>query len=128
MKRRVPFSALTGGAYDRVSLSRVFEAQARPAGTLLPRSALALSQGTADQLYLAVRLALCSLLLSGAEKAPLVLDDALCNFDDRRAGLALQVLLDTAQERQVLLVTCQGRERELLRKAQAPCNFPQMGI
>ena len=122
------FSALTGGAYDHVLLDRTFEAQARPAGTLQPRSTLSLSEGAADQLYLAVRLALCSLLLPQQDPIPLVLDDVLCNFDDHRMALALQVLLQLSQSQQVLLFTCHSREREWLRSKGAPCNFLQMGI
>ncbi len=122
------FSLLTGGAYDSVLLARTFEAQARPTGALQPRSTLSLSQGTADQLYLAVRLALCSLVLPEEDPIPLVLDDVLCNFDDERMALALQALLDLAQNRQILLFTCHSRERQWLSARHAPCTFLQMGI
>ena len=122
------FSALTGGAYDKVELTRTFDAAARPTGSLLPRSALALSQGTEDQLYLAVRLALCSLVLPGEDPCPLVLDDALCSFDDRRMALALDTLLGLSEERQILLFTCHHRERRWLEQQGAACNFVQMGI
>ena len=122
------FSALTAGAYDKVELTRTFDAAARPAGSLQPRSVLALSQGTADQLYLAVRLALCSLVLPEEDPCPLVLDDALCSFDDRRMALALDTLLGLAKERQILLFTCHRRERRWLEQQGAACNFVQMGI
>ena len=81
-------SALTGGRYQHLTLSRDFSAQAGP-GNALPRSALYLSAGTLDQLYLALRLAICQLTLPGI---PLVLDDALANFDDQRLDLALTFL------------------------------------
>ena len=102
---------LTGGKYDKVSLTRQFEALAEEAGGLQPRRALALSQGTADQLYLAVRLAACKLVLLQEEPCPLVLDDALANFDDSRAALALECLEELGEERQILLFTCHSRER-----------------
>ena len=76
----------------------------------MPRKALSLSKGTVDQLYLAVRLAVCQLCLPGEERAPLVLDDALVAFDDGRMKLALDCLVEVAGERQVLLFTCQSRE------------------
>ena len=101
---------LTGGKYDKVSLTRQFEALAEEAGGLQPRRALALSQGTADQLYLAVRLAACKLVLPQEEPCPLVLDDALANFDDSRAALALECLEELGGERQILLFTCHSRE------------------
>ena len=102
---------LTGGKYDKVSLTRQFEALAEEAGGLQPRRALALSQGTADQLYLAVRLAACKLVLPQEEPCPLVLDDALANFDDSRMALALECLEELGGERQILLFTCHSRER-----------------
>ena len=102
---------LTGGKYDKVSLTRQFEALAEEAGSLQPRRALALSQGTADQLYLAVRLAACRLVLPGEEPCPLVLDDALANFDDERMALALDCLSQLGKERQILLFTCHSREK-----------------
>ena len=101
---------LTGGKYDKVSLTREFEALAEERDGLLPRRALTLSRGTADQLYLAVRLAVCQLVLPGEEPCPLVLDDALANFDDERMALALETLTELGQERQILLFTCHGRE------------------
>ncbi len=122
------FSQLTGGAYDAVTLSRTFDAQARPAGTVLPRGVLSLSAGTADQLYLAARLAVCELVFPPGEPVPLVLDDALCNFDDERMSLALQTLLKLAEERQILLFTCHRRERQWLEQAGASCNFPERAL
>ena len=112
-------SALTGGRYCGVSLSRDFEAAASGADGLLPRSTLALSRGTADQVYLAVRLAVCRLCLPEDDPAPLVLDDALTAFDDARMALALDFL--AGLERQVLLFTCQKREGEYMRGREGVC-------
>ena len=106
------FARLTGGRYADLGLTRSFEATATPAGELLPRSALALSQGTAEQLYLAVRLAICNMTLGGEEKPPLLLDDAMVNFDDRRMELALDLLKELGAERQILLFSCHRREAE----------------
>lgn len=102
---------LTGGKYDKVSLTRQFEALAQETGGLQPRRAIALSQGTADQLYLAVRLAVCRLALPQEEPCPLVLDDALTNFDDSRMALALACLEELGGQRQILLFTCHSREK-----------------
>ena len=105
------FHRLTGGVYDQVSLTREFEALAAKQGDVTPRRLLTLSKGTADQLYLAVRLAVCDLVLPGADPAPLILDDALVHFDGERLALALDLLRELAQTRQILLFTCQNRER-----------------
>ena len=63
---------------------------------------------------LAVRLAVCQLCLPGEDPAPLVLDDALVTFDDRRIALALDALAELGRERQILLFTCQEREGNYL--------------
>jgi len=101
------FSKLTGGRYDSLSLSREFTALATAHGAHEGHSAAYLSAGTVDQLYLAVRLAVCRLTLPDA---PVLLDDALAAFDDERAGLALDCLKELARERQILLFTCHSRE------------------
>lgn len=59
---------------------------AEPAGDPLYRDAALLSAGTADQLYLATRLAICDLVLPADRAVPIVLDDALANFDDERCA------------------------------------------
>ena len=105
------FSALTDGRYDRVLLDRSFVVSVCETGGGSPRSLSRLSAGTQEQLYLALRLAICKLLLPDA---PLVLDDALVFFDDRRAAQALKVLKAEAKTRQILLFTCQSREKRLL--------------
>ena len=107
-------SALTGGKYNKAALTRQFQALAQETGEAAPRQDLALSGGAAQQLYLAVRLAMCELALPQAEPCPILLDDALDAFDDQRAGLALTCLLETAKTRQVLLFTCHSREKTLL--------------
>ena len=82
---------------------------------MLPRSALSLSRGTAAQLYLALRLAVCRLCLP--ERPPILLDDALVSFDDGRLAHALELLWELSGEQQLLLFTCQKREGEALRGA-----------
>ena len=99
---------LTGDKYSAVSLTRELEGFVRAGDGVLPRSALFLSRGTADQLYLAVRLAVCRLCLP--ERPPILLDDALAAFDDQRLELALELLWELSGEQQLLLFTCQKRE------------------
>ena len=105
------FTALTVGAYSGLTLAADFTGQVLPNGDLLPRQDLSLSAGTLDQLYLAVRLAVCALTYEG-ELPPLVLDDALASFDDERSALALNYLANLGS--QVLLFTCHSREAGLL--------------
>ena len=108
------FSALTGGRYGKVLLSRDLSLSAEEAGDPMSRSILQLSQGAADQLYLAVRLAICGMVLPAKKRVPLILDDALVTFDDTRLRAALDYLLAESAQRQILLFTCQNRERDYL--------------
>lgn len=101
-------SRLTGGKYRTLSLDKELDASAAEERDVLPHSALYLSKGTVDQIYLAVRLAVCDLCLPDA---PLVLDEALAAFDDVRAKRALELLQDLAQQRQILLFSCHHREK-----------------
>jgi uncharacterized protein YhaN len=78
------------------------------------RSAQWRSDGTIDQLYLALRLAVVREL---SPAAPMILDDALVRFDDTRLKAALNILSDEAENRQILLFTCQERETRLLEGA-----------
>lgn len=106
-------SKLTAGRYDSLTFTRSFEALAGMEGGT-GKSAVLLSQGTADQSYLALRLAICLLALPDTDSAPILLDDALVTFDDQRLSLALGVLHDFSLSRQVLLLTCQSREKAAL--------------
>ena len=110
----VIFSGITGGKYDSVLLDRELNAAAGEAGGELPRSAALLSQGAADQLYLSLRLAICGLVLPEEKNIPLILDDALANFDDSRAERTLDWLAREGERRQILLFTCQSREADYL--------------
>lgn len=101
-------SRLTGGKYHALSLDKELEASASGERDVLPHSALYLSKGTVDQIYLAVRLAVCDLCLPDA---PLVLDEALAAFDDVRAKRALELLQELSAQRQILLFSCHHRDK-----------------
>ncbi len=105
------FAKLTGNRYARLTLSEDFSlnTSAQEEDTL--HSALWRSDGTVDQLYLALRLAVAEEL---TPDAPMILDDALVRFDDKRLTHALDILKETAQNKQIILFTCQGREKQLL--------------
>lgn len=109
------FDGLTAGAYSGVILDKALHVSAEPAGSGVPRDAGYLSAGAADQLYLAVRLAICDLVLPGGNPVPIVLDDALASFDDARCAAALAYLRREAERRQILLFTCHSREAEYFR-------------
>lgn len=92
---------LTCGRYDGLVMDASMELSVRQSDGLL-RPLAALSRGTQDQTWLALRLAMTNLLLP--EGAPVVLDDALLTFDKEREKAAMAVLEQEA--RQVILFSC----------------------
>ena len=107
------FHELTEGRYTAAALDRSFHLTARPAGDPIDRDIQLLSAGAADQLYLSARLAICELVLPPEKSIPIILDDALTNFDDERCAAALRWLKQAAAHRQILLFTCHSREARL---------------
>ncbi len=79
-----------------------------------------LSDGTRDQLYLALRLATIERFAVHAEPLPLVLDDAFVHFDDARARAALTALADLAPRAQVLFFTHHERLVSIAEQALGP--------
>ena len=103
-------AVMTGGRYSSVTMSEDFSLRTSAGEEETLRDAIWRSDGTMDQLYLALRLAVAEEL---TPKAPLVLDDVLVRFDDKRMAAAVDLLQTMAEDRQILLFTCQGREAEI---------------
>lgn len=64
-----------------------------------------MSDGTRDQLFLALRLATIELQRDRQDPIPFVVDDILVGFDDERSKACLEVLAEFAQKTQVLVFT-----------------------
>ena len=64
-----------------------------------------MSDGTQDQLYLTLRLASLEKFSADGEPLPLLVDDALVNFDNARARAALKVLGNLGAKTQVIFFT-----------------------
>ena len=72
-----------------------------------------MSDGTCDQLYLAFRLAHLAKHMRDHGPFPVIFDDILMAFDDRRASAALKCLVELAAQTQVFLFTHHDHVREL---------------
>ncbi len=104
------FETLTLGAYTRVTSETDGDSAARL--VLLQRAfpeerqtVDALSEGTRDQLFLALRVAEIERHLTSATPLPFIGDDILQTFDDDRALAAMQVLMELSRHTQVVLLT-----------------------
>ena len=103
------FQALTLGSFSRL----LVDADSHDSPRLMsiradggrPVEVSGLSEGTRDQLYLALRLAALDQQASQGSRMPLIADDLFINFDDRRTEAGLQVLGDVSRRMQVILLT-----------------------
>ncbi len=75
-----------------------------------------MSDGTCDQLYLALRIASIEAYLERNEPFPFIVDDILIRFDDERAGAALETLMRLAEKTQVIFFTHHSRLVESAQK------------
>ena len=103
------FCTLTGGSFAGLDLDDATLVCVRPDG-IRPRTlpigrGQGLSEGCYDQLFLALRLAFLQDQVDRNGPLPLIFDDILLTFDDRRATAALECLVRMAAKTQVLLFT-----------------------
>lgn len=121
------FGQMTLGAFDR--LRAEYDEKGNPvmvgirtdAGEAVPVEGM--SDGTADQLYLALRLASLERYLENREPLPFVVDDILLRFDDQRALATLEVLADLAVKTQVIFFTHHRHLVNLVTTRLAPSRF-----
>lgn len=102
------FTMLTLGHYRRLRAEsddqdRAVLIACRPDGAECPVESL--SEGTRDQLYLALRLAAIESHAERAEPLPFIADDLLVNFDDARAAAAITLLARFGRTTQTILFT-----------------------
>lgn len=102
------FSHMTLGSYESLRLEFNEKGESvlvgvRPGGEIVPVEGM--SDGTADQLYLAIRLASLEAYLEKNEPLPFIVDDILIQFDDARAVAALQLLAQLSERTQVIFFT-----------------------
>ena len=80
-----------------------------------------LSVGTIDQLYLSLRLSMTEEL--SKEKMPIILDEAFAYYDTQRLENILKYLSKKYNNRQIILLTCTEREKEILDKLKIKYNL-----
>lgn len=99
------FQRLTMGKYNKIEIQNDFSILIRTES--INRKCDIFSSGTIDQAYLALRLSAAK-ALAGDSSIPLLLDDILARYDDKRLEAALTCLNEHASEKdsQVILFTC----------------------
>ena len=102
VQRHLP--AITGGAYVEVGMNpRDLSVDVKEARTGQWRDARLLSEGTREQIYLLLRVAMAEHLVTTDERAPLLLDEVTAQSDPERKRRILDVLHSLSADRQVIL-------------------------
>lgn len=99
------FKKLTGGRYSSLSVSKSLDMAVEQTELFGTHEIGYLSQGTVDQAYLSLRLAI-SRLISDGKPMPVFLDDSLSFYDDKRTTAALEFLKEYSLSTQLLMFTC----------------------
>ena len=111
------FSGVTGQRYQRL-----FAPIGEQTITVIDASGASkqpaeLSRGTREQLYLALRFGLIREFGEHAERLPVVVDEALVNFDPGRARLAAEAFGQLSETNQVLVFTCHPATADMFAEA-----------
>ncbi|MCI9136177.1 MAG: hypothetical protein HFH48_01210, partial [Lachnospiraceae bacterium] len=116
-------SELTNGKYKKIGL----DAQMNLVTTAGKRRLYPwqLSQGTMEQMYLALRMG-AGRFFAKEESMPLLLDEVFASFDEKRLEGAMQWL--GRQEQQIFLFTCQKREMDILEQKGIPFGKIMLSI
>jgi len=104
-------SQVTGGRYHEATVAPdTLEVKVRPKDGQWTSAGL-LSHGTAEQVYLLLRVALVEHMVKDGEQAPLFLDDVTVQSDVHRTEAVLDLLYEISQERQIVFFS---QEEEVL--------------
>lgn len=113
-------AGITGGRYTSMSIDENLRAFLNTRRKLVPLEQV--SSGTADQIYLALRLAAAKFIQGNEDRLPLVFDDSFVLYDDERLETAL-TWLPEAYSGQIIIFTCHKREDRILKEAGAAYHY-----
>lgn len=107
---------ITSGKYTdiRADGNLLLRVIAPETGEVVPIGAL--SGGTMDQIYFALRVSMGELISASGEKLPLIMDEVFAQYDDIRTRETLLFLYELSKNTQLMLFTCKGREVDIARE------------
>ncbi len=132
-RERQPFVLKHAGRYlDKITGRRYIRVIKKSDGNRLvvetpeglQKNVSALSRGTAEQLYLSMRLAFIKEYANRVGTLPLIVDDILVNFDPQRAKTTIRLLNEVSKENQIIMFTCHPNTVELCKKEIKNFNGP----
>ncbi len=116
------FTLMTDGRYVRIITpldGGTLEVERADGVRLSPQT---LSRGAAEQLYLAMRLALIREYANHVDPLPVILDDIFVNFDPDRSRTSIRAVCELCSTHQVLLFTCHPHLVEEVRRIAPSAN------
>ena len=119
------FSRFTGGRYERIfnPLGSAKFQVVESGNSFNNKSPDQLSQGTLEQLYLAMRFAAVEEFGKKRERLPMIVDEVLVNFDLARARKAAESFGEISGTNQVIVFTCHPWMRDLFQDAVPDSGF-----
>jgi len=108
------FAQMTGGRYTALTVPLDNSGITVLAADGTRRTSDQLSRGTAEQLYVALRVGLITSLGELGRMLPVLMDDVVVNFDPERRAGAVAAVAELASMRQVLYFTCHPETAQLL--------------
>ena len=123
LKKRISdiFCTMTGGKYKKVSIDEELKIDLFTEERHVPL--FMASQGTIEQVYLALRMAVGDIFCS-EEPMPLLLDEVFAMYDEERMTETLRWLY--TEKEQTIIFTCNRRETEVLEKAGIPFHMVRL--
>lgn len=120
------FSMITAGRYSGLEIDQdgsTPELKAVRADTRRRVPTSALSDGTRDALYLALRLGAIRFLLAGSADSVVIADDLFVDLDDKRAAAGFKALAELSKSTQVIYMSHHHHLADIAREAVSEVNI-----
>lgn len=123
LKNRISdiFCTMTRGKYNKVAIDEELKIDLFTKDRHVPL--FMASQGTIEQVYLALRIAVGD-IFCGEEPMPVLLDEVFAMYDEERMAETLRWLY--REKEQTIIFTCNKREAEVLQKSGIPCHMVRL--
>lgn len=116
------FSLITDRKYNEIRLDEHLNLSVVDPTSNMEVFIESLSAGTVDQIYLSLRFALVD-IISRDDDSPVILDDCFTQYDYKRLESAVDIMGNMGKERQILLFSCQMREKDIFDDKGIPYNY-----
>lgn len=118
---------ITDGRYNKISLSEkgtsIMVSNNKKRNFDFESVDAVLSRGTKEQVYFALRLAMLERFDPNGDKLPIILDEALVNWDNERFKKIIEIIDILSKDRQVFIYTCHDYVADTVAKTAKNCSL-----